>query len=345
MPSLPQLSNQACAGSGALRHRLAHPLQVIFVLVLALAAGAGQAAAQGYPAKPIRMIVGSSPGGPIDFAARLSALILTEALGQSVMVENRTGAGGTIGNEFVARAAPDGYTLLTASAATLCVAPSLYPNLPYDALKDFAAITTVANSTFVLVVHPSLPAKTVMEFIALARSRPRQLHFGSAGSGSVTHLAAELFRRMAGIEAVHVPYKGAAPALIDLIGGRLQFTFDSVLTSSPHVKAGKLRALGVTSATRSPVMPELPTIAEAGLPGYEASTWFGLVAPAGTPRDIIAKLNSIMVKSLSSPGTRDRLLAQGLEPVGNTPEQFTQLIRGELPKWAEVVKFSGAKAE
>ena len=303
------------------------------------------AVAQTYPHKPIRMIVGSSPGGPIDFSARLAAQKLTEALGQSVVVDNRTGAGGTIGTEYVARSTPDGYTLLMASAATLCITPALYPKIPYNALKDLAPVSTVAAVSYVVVVHPALPAKSLQEFIALAKSRPGQLRYGSAGSGSVTHLAVELFRSMAGVETAHIPYKGAGPAMIDLLGGQLDFMFDSVLTSAPLVKAGKLRALGQTAARRSPVLGEVPSIGETALPGYDVSTWFGLVAPAGTPREIVARLNAAIVKGLAATETRERLLAQGIEPLGSTPAEFSKLLRDELPKWANVVKVSGARID
>jgi tripartite-type tricarboxylate transporter receptor subunit TctC len=314
-----------------------------FVFVIAAASFAAHP--QPYPTKPMRLIVGSSPGGPIDFSARLAAQKLTEALGQSVVVDNRTGASGTIGTEYVAKAAPDGYTLLMGSAATLCITPYLYSRIPYDTLRDFAPISTVATVSYVVVVHPAVPAKSVREFIALARSKPGQLRFGSAGSGSVTHLAVELFRSMAGLEFTHVPYKGAGPAMIDLLGGQLDFMFDSVLTSTPLVKAGKLRALAQTGTVRSVVLPELPTIAETALPGYEASTWFGLLAPAGTPRAIVDKLNGAIVKGFEAAGTRERLLSQGLEPIGNSPEAFGKLLREELPKWARVVKVSGARLE
>ena len=303
------------------------------------------AVAQTYPHKPIRMIVGSSPGGPIDFSARLAAQKLTEALGQSVVVDNRTGAGGTIGTEYVARSTPDGYTLLMASAATLCITPALYPKIPYNTLKDFAPVSTVAAVSYVVVVHPALPAKSLQEFIALAKSRPGQLRYGSAGSGSVTHLAVELFRSMAGVEMAHIPYKGAGPAMIDLLGGQLDFMFDSVLTSAPLVRAGKLRALGQTAARRSPVLGEVPSIGETALPGYDVSTWFGLVAPAGTPREIVARLNAAIVKGLAATETRERLLAQGIEPLGSTPAEFSKLLRDELPKWANVVKVSGARID
>jgi tripartite-type tricarboxylate transporter receptor subunit TctC len=306
---------------------------------------ATSAVAQTYPARPIRMIVGTAPGGPIDFAARLAAQKLTEAFGQSVVVDNRTGAGGTIGTDYVAKSAGDGYTLLMASAATLCITPALYPKLPYDTLRDFAPVSTVAGVSYVVVVHPALAARSAAEFIALAKSRPGQLRFGSAGSGSVTHLAVELFRSMAGIEVVHVPYKGAGPAMIDLLGGQLDFMFDSVLTSTPLVKAGKLRALAQTGARRSPVLPEVPTVGETVLPGFDVSTWFGLVAPAATPRAIVARLNGAIVRGLNNADTRERLLAQGIEPIGNSPEAFAKLLLDEMPKWAQIVKISGAKVD
>jgi tripartite-type tricarboxylate transporter receptor subunit TctC len=301
--------------------------------------------AQNYPVKPIRLIVGSSPGGPIDFSARLAAQKLTAALGQSVVVDNRTGASGTIATDYVAKSAPDGYTLLMGSAATLCITPNLYPKIPYDTLRDFAPVTTVTAVSYVVVVHPSVPAASIRDFIALAKARPGELRFGTAGAGSVTHLAVELFRSMAGVEVLHVPYKGAGPALIDLLGGQLDFMFDSLLTSPPFIKAGKLRALAQTGLRRSHMLPDVPTLSETVLPGYEVSTWFGLVAPAATPKDIIARLNAAVVKGLNAPGTRDQLLAQGLDPIGNTPEQFAQLLRSELPKWARIVKISGARID
>ena len=316
---------------------------VPFAVLLALIAT--HADAQPYPTKPIRMIVGSAPGGPIDFSARLAAQKLTEALGQSVVVDNRTGASGTIGTSYVAKAAPDGYTLLMASAATLCIVPNLYSNISYDTLRDFAPISTVAAVSYAVVVNPAIPAKSVQEFITLAKAKPGQLRFGSAGSGTVTHLGVELFKSMAAVDFVHVPYKGAGPAMIDLLGGQLDFMFDSLLTSTPLVKAGRLRALAQTSLRRSAVLPDVPTVAETVLPGFEVSTWFGLVAPAKTPRELIVKLNSAIVKGLASPETRERLLAQGIEPVGNSSAEFAQLLREEMPKWARIVKISGAKAD
>jgi len=326
--------------------RAGFPGLVCGALLALLAPGiATQANAQTYPAKTIRMIVGSSPGGPIDLVARLTAQKLTEMLGQAVVVENRTGAGGTIATEYVSKAAPDGYTLLMASAATLCVTPHLYSKIGYDTLRDFAPVSTVAGISFVLVVHPSLPVKSVKEFIVLAQARPGQLYFGSAGSGSVTHLAVELFKSMARLDAAHVPYKGAGPALIDLLAGQTQFMFNSIPTSTSHIRSGKLRALAVSSASRSTVLPELPTISEAGVHGYEAGTWFGLVAPAAVAREIVSKLNGVIVTDLAQAATRRRLLAQGLDPVGNSPEAFAKLLREELPKWGRVVKISGAKVD
>ena len=299
--------------------------------------------AQAYPAKPIRMILGTAPGSPIDFSARMAAQKLTEALGQHVVVDNRTGASGTIATEYVARAAPDGYTLLMASAATLCITPHLYRKLSYDTLRDFTPISTVTGVSYMFVVHPSLPAKSVQEFIALAKEKPGQLRFGSAGSGSVTHLGPELFKSMAGVDLLHVPYKGAGPAMIDLLGGQgLDFMFDSLLTSMPLVKAGRLRALAQTGSS---LLPDLPTVAESGLPGYESSTWFGLVGPAKLPRDIVAKLNAAVVKGLTHPEFRERLLSQGIDPIGNSPEEFSRLIRSELPKWGRIVKIAGAKLD
>jgi tripartite-type tricarboxylate transporter receptor subunit TctC len=312
------------------------------LIALLIAAPAG---AQNYPTKPIRMIVGSAPGGPIDFSARLVAQKLTESLGQSVVVDNRTGASGTIGTDYVAKSTPDGYTLLMGSAATLCIVPHIYPKIPYDTLKDFAPISMVTAVSYVLVVHPSVAVKSPQEFIALAKAKPGQLRFGSAGSGSVTHLGVELFKSMAGFDAIHVPYKGAGPAMIDLIGGQLDFMLDSLLTSTPLVKIGKLRALATTGLKRPAVMPDVPTMSETVLPGFKVDTWFGLVAPAKTPRELVAKLNQAVVKGLANTETRERLQTQGIEPVGNSPAEFAQQLREELPKWGKVVKISGAKAD
>jgi tripartite-type tricarboxylate transporter receptor subunit TctC len=303
------------------------------------------ALAQSFPAKPVRIIVGAAAGGPLDLVARLTAHKLSELLDQPFVVENRAGAGGTIAGEYVARAARDGYTLYMGSAANLCIAPALYPKLPYDPVRDFSPISVVATTSFVLVVHPSIPAHSVKQFIALAKAQPRQLRFGSAGSGSATHLAAELFKSMANIDVIHVPYKGGSQAIVDVLSGQIDFMFDTIPNSMQHLKAGRLRGLGVTGSQRSPLMRELPTIAEAGVAGYEATTWFGVLAPAGTPRESVERLGAAARKAVSSEDLKQRMLSQGLEPVGNTSEQFAQLIRVELPKWAKVVQASGAKVD
>ncbi len=300
---------------------------------------------QVFPAKPVKIVVGSAAGGPIDLVARLTAQKLSEVFDQQFVIENRTGAGGTIAGEYVARSGRDGYTLSMGSAATLCIAPALYPKLPYDPVRDFSPVSVVAATSFVLVVHPSIPARSVKEFIALAKAKPGELRFGSAGSGSATHLSAELFKSMAKIDVVHVPYKGGSQAIIDVLSGQIEFMFDTIPNSMPRVEAGKLRALGVTGSQRSPVMPDLPTIAAAGVPGYEATTWFGLLAPAGTSRESINRLSAAVRKSVGAEDMKQRMLNQGLEPVGNTPEQFAQLIKLELPKWAKVVQASGAKVD
>ncbi len=322
-------------------------MKLVFCTIVALFGSIFTATASGqaFPAKPVKILVGSAAGGPIDLVSRLTAQKLTEILEQPFLIENRAGAGGTIAGENVARSASDGYMLYMGSAATLCIAPALYPKLPYDSIKDFAPISVVAATSFELVVNVSTPVLSLQEFVDLAKAKPGQLRYGSAGSGSATHLSAELFKSMAKVEVVHVPYKGGSPALIDLLSGQIDFMFDTIPTSMRMVKAGKLRALGTTGSQRSPVMPDLPTLAEAGIAGYESTTWFGLLAPAATPRDRIDRLSTTIRKIVSSDDIRKQMLGQGIEPVGNTPEQFAQLIKLELPKWAKVVQASGAKAE
>jgi tripartite-type tricarboxylate transporter receptor subunit TctC len=301
--------------------------------------------AANYPQKTVRIITGSAPGGPLDFSARLAAQKLTEALGQSVVVEPRTGASGSIANEYVAKSPPDGHTLGAGSMATLCVVPHMYPKIGYDSIKDFAPITIVSAVGFVIVVHPSVPARNLKELIALGKASPGKLSFGTSGAGSVTHLGIEMLKSMAGVNFLHVPYKGAAPALVDLIGGQTDLMYDSVLTATPHIKSGKIRAIAVGSSVRSPLLPEVTTVAESGLPGFEASTWFGIVAPAATPRDIVTRLHAAIVKGVSDKDVTQRLLAQGMDTVLNTPEQFAARIKQDLPRWGKLVKSAGIKAD
>ncbi len=306
---------------------------------------AAGSAAQNYPSKPIRMMVPFAPGGGADFVARIVGKQLNDALGQPLVIENRGGAGGAIGTELAARATPDGYTLLLGSAGPLAIQPGLMKRLRYDPLKDFAPVTQVASMPFVLVVHPSLPVKSIPELLALARAKPGQLNFGSPGNGSTTHLATELLKMLAKIDVVHVPYKGVAPALADLVGGQVQFMSGDMSSVLPQVKAGRLRALAVTGAQRSPFVPELPTIAESGVPGYAASGWFGVLAPAATPRGIITRLNAVIVKGIKGAEARERLAALGGDVVANTPAEFAAYLRADLAKWSKLIKVIGLKQE
>jgi tripartite-type tricarboxylate transporter receptor subunit TctC len=319
--------------------------QLKLPLLLLLSLAATVAFGETYPTKPIRMIVPFPAGGTTDILARSVGQKLGEAVGRQVIIDNRPGAGGNIGSDMVAKAAPDGYTLLMGTVGTHAINASLYAKMPYDHIQDFAPITLVAAVPNVLVVNPSVEAKSVRELIALAKAKPGQLSFASSGNGTSIHLSGELFKTMAGIDMLHVPYKGSAPALTDLIGGQVNLMFDNLPSSLPHIKAGKLRALAVTSGKRSPALPDVPTIAEAGLPGFEASSWFGVFAPAGTPKEIITRLNMEIVKALTSPELKERLAAQGAEAVGNSPEQFAAHIRSETAKWAKVVKASGATVD
>jgi tripartite-type tricarboxylate transporter receptor subunit TctC len=300
------------------------------------------AAAQSFPEKPIRMVVGFAAGGPNDTQARLIGAKLAESLGQQVIVDNRAGASGIIGTQFVARSAPDGYTLMLISAGHTIVS-LFHDQMPYHAVNDFAPVTQVSSSPFVLVVHPSLPAQSVRGLIQLAKARPGQLLYGSAGNGSSLQIATELFNSMAGIKMVHVPYKGGAPATNDLLAGHVQLMFNNVVSSLPQARAGRLRALAVTSAKRSSAAPELPTISET-LPGYEVDAWYGVIAPRGTPPAIVSRLRSEIVKAIAYPDVRQRLSSLGLEPVGGTPEDFGRLLQNELTKWAKVVKEAGITA-
>lgn len=310
---------------------------------LVLSAVCGIAAAQSYPAKTVRMIVGYPPGGPTDLLARIVSQKLSESWGQQVIVDNRPGASGMIGAELTVRAAPDGYTLLMVPV-TYAVTPSLYPKMSYDAAKDLAPVAQVAAAPFILVVHPTLPVKTVKDLISLARSRPGQLNYASASTGGMPHLAGELFNTMTGVRMVHIPYKGAAPATTDLLAGQVSLMFNNMLSAMPQVKSGRLRAIAVTSTKRSAAAPELPAIAET-VPGYEASGWYAALAPAATPRELIAKINNDMNRIMKMPDVAQRLAGDGVEAVGTTPEQFGIYLRQEIVKWGKVVKASGAKAD
>ncbi len=322
-------------------------LRLGFTLLVACAldVSGAPAGAEDYPNRPIRFIVPFAPGGGGDIVVRTLAQKLNATLGQPVVVDNRSGAGGNVGTDLAAKSSPDGYTILMANVAPIAINVSLYKKLPYDPVKDFAPVSLIAVFPNVLVVYPSLPAKSVKELIALARSRPGQLAYASAGNGSTTHLAAELFKNQAAIDMIHVPYKGGGPALVDLIAGQVNLYFGSMPAALPHVRSGKLRALAVTSARRSRAAPELPTVAESGFPGFEAATWIGVLAPAGTPPPIVTRLNREIVTILQQPDLEERLSAQGAEPVTNTPAQFAAYIRSEIRKWSQVVTDSGARVD
>jgi tripartite-type tricarboxylate transporter receptor subunit TctC len=311
---------------------------------LALACGASTAFAQAYPSKPIRMVVGFPPGGGVDINARLLGPKLTEYLGQQIIVENRPGAGTNIANELVARAAPDGYTLLINTAA-LVINMSLYQKVAYDAVRDFAPLSLFSMAPNILVVHASVPVKSAKEFIALAKSRPGKLNYSSAGAGTTQHLAGELFNLRAGTKIVHVPYKGSAPSITALISGEVDLTFANIPAISAHVKTGRLRPLANLGPKRSDQLPQVPTMKEAGVNGVEVVVWYGVLAPAATPRDIVVKLADAISRAARTPDMQQRLRDLGAEPVGNTPEEFGKLLREELVRWAEVVKVSGARVD
>ncbi|MBI3041581.1 MAG: tripartite tricarboxylate transporter substrate binding protein [Betaproteobacteria bacterium] len=293
--------------------------------------------AQNYPVRPIRLIVPYPPGGPTDFVGRLVGQKLTEAWGQQVVVENRAGAASAIGTEVAARAAADGYTLLLGTSAGFCINPARGGKLPYDPERDFAPVTLLVINPQILVVHPSLPVRSIKELVALAKRRPAQLNYASVGNASPQHLGMEMLKRMAGIDMVHVPYKGTAPAVTDILAGNVSLMFNSMPSVLPQVHAGKLRGIAVGSAKRSPAAPDIPTVAEAGVPGFEYVTWYGLFAPAGTPRDIVAKLNAQVVKILSQPEMSRRLASQGAEPAANTPEQLARYRRAEFERWRKLI--------
>jgi tripartite-type tricarboxylate transporter receptor subunit TctC len=312
--------------------------------VLIAACAASDLHAQAFPSKPIRIIVPSVAGGGTDITARTIAPKMSEVLGQPVVVENRAGAAMIIGSEAVARAAPDGHTLLM-GISTMTINPFVYKKLPYDTVRDFAPLSQIVSLPNVLVVHPSLPSKTVKEFVALAKARPGTLNYASAGVGSSLHLSMELLMLMTGMRLEHVPYKGSAPAVFDLLAGQVVALTGTMLTVIPYVRNGRLRALGVTSLKRSSVMPDVPTIAEAGVPGYESVQWYGLLAPGGTPREIIAKIHDAASRATQEPAARKRFLDDGAEPLAGTPEQFAAVIRDDMAKWEKVVKAAGIKPE
>jgi tripartite-type tricarboxylate transporter receptor subunit TctC len=302
------------------------------------------AAAQDYPNRPIRVLVGQSAGGATDIVARGLAQKLNEALGQPIVVDNRGGAAGSIAAALVAKATADGYTVLIVPGS-FAINPSLYPDLSFDPLTDLAAVTLIATAPYVLMLNPAVPAKSVRELIALAKAKPKDLVYGSGGFGSSGHLAAELFSTMAAVQMNHVPYKGAGPALVDLLGGQLQLVFGSVVSSLPYHRSGRLRALALTSGRRMSMAPELPTIAESGLAGYEFTSWFGMLAPAATPKTIIAKLQMAIAAALRAPDLRERYTREGSEPVGGPPAQFAAHLKTEIARWAAVIKGGGMKVE
>jgi len=331
--------------SARVRRRLILVPALAAVAVFLPAAWSGGAFAQAFPSKPVKLVIPFPPGGSLDAVGRAIADKLTQMWGQSVVVDNKPGAGGNIGADFVAKSAPDGYTVVMGALSTHAVNPSLYPKMPYDAVKDFAPISLVAITPNVLVVNPSLPVNSVKDLIAYAKANPGKLSFGSGSNGSAGHLAGELFKVDTGTDMVHIPFKGGAPALQALLAGDTQLMFDNLANSMQQVKAGRLKALAVTTEKRSALVPDLPTMAESGVPGFDISTWFGIMAPAGTPPDVIAKWNTDLVKVLNSPDMRERMTAQGAEAAPDTPAEFSAFIARELAKYARIVKASGAKVD
>lgn len=315
----------------------------------ALAAGTlsvpALALAQSYPSKPIRLVIPFPPGGATDIITRAIAQKLQEGLAQSVIVDNRPGAGGSIGSDIVAKAAPDGYSVLLSTTSTHSIGPALNPKLPYNVARDFVPVAHVANSPNVLVVGQSVPARSVRELIGLAKAKPGFYTFGSSGTGTIVHLSGELFRSVGGIDLLHIPYKGTQLAIPDVISGQVTMIFDNIASALPHVRAGKVRPLAVTSAKRSSLLPDVPTMIEAGVPGYVSDTYFGVFLPAGASREVVARLNTELNKVVQAADLRDRFLNQGIEPVTSTPEQFAQVIRAETAKWAKLIKDANVKLE
>ncbi len=330
--------------------RLPHGEFIKRLCALALSSGllapaSGYAQSGPWPAKPIRWISPFAPGGGADITSRIIAQKLGPALNQQILVDNRGGAGGNIGVDLAAKAPPDGYTLVLGTIGPIAINVSLYKKLPFDPVKDLSPVTQAANALNVLVVHPSLPAKTVKEVIVLAKARPGELSFGSSGTGATDHLAGELFKALTGVNMVHVPYKGGAPAMLDLMAGQVQTVFSTVSTAIGAIKGGKVRAIAMTGDKRFELMPELPTIAQAGVPDFEVRNWYGVFVPAGTSREIVMRLNGELVKILQMPDVKSKLLESGIETLHGTPEQFAAYIQSETKRWAKVVKDSGARAE
>ena len=314
-------------------------------VLAALGLAGAPAGAQDYPSRPIKLVVPFAAGGGSDIVARTVAQKLAESLGQPVVVENKPGAGGNIGTDQVAKAPPDGYTIVMGVFGPIAVNPSLFSKLPYDPIRDFEPITQAVTVTNMLVVHPSVPANTVAELIEYGRKNPGKLASATGGTGTAGHMASELFKSMTKLDMAVIPYKGAAPAVNDVLGGQVPMTFEALLSTLPHVKAGKLKAIAVTTSTRSSLLPNVPTIAEAGLKGYDANNWYGFLAPARTPQPVIDKLNREMVKVLALPEVKEKLAGVGAEPVGNSPQEFAAVIRADVAKWKRIVQETGAKAE
>ena len=302
------------------------------------------ASPQSFPSRPIRFVVPFAPGGPADVSARTLSVKLTETLGQNLVIDNRAGGGGIVAAEIVVRARPDGHTILMCSTSVMVINPLMSPSVPYDALRDLAPVSLVTSSPYLLLTSASFPAATVKELVALAKAKPGTLNFGSAGIGSTSHLVAEIFRSMAGIEMTHVPYKGSSLAATDLIAGQIQLLFESVSSALPNVNSGRLRALGISTLKRFALTPQVPSISESGVPGYQAATWQGVCAPSGTPQPVLATLNRAVVEAVHAPATIQRYAALGAEAVGGTPEEFLAFVKAEIPRWARAIRESGAQA-